>query len=51
MAAYAATTDNGWAVLKAFGQLIGLGINDAPGDLRKYYRKQAQDLVYGAMVR
>jgi CubicO group peptidase (beta-lactamase class C family) len=23
----------------------------APGDLRKYYREQVQDLVYGAMTR
>lgn len=23
----------------------------APGDLRKYYREQVQDLVYGAMMR
>jgi len=23
----------------------------APGELRKYYREQVQDLVYGAMVR
>ncbi|MDU1671761.1 MAG: serine hydrolase, partial [Bradyrhizobium sp.] len=23
----------------------------APGDLRKYYREQVQDIVYGAMVR
>src|SRR5436309_1259319 len=23
----------------------------APGDLRKYYREQVQDLVYGAMVK
>jgi CubicO group peptidase (beta-lactamase class C family) len=23
----------------------------APGDLRKYYREQIQDLVYGAMVK
>jgi CubicO group peptidase (beta-lactamase class C family) len=23
----------------------------APGELRKYYREQVQDIVYGAMVR
>ena len=23
----------------------------APGELRKYYREQVQDLVYGAMVK
>jgi CubicO group peptidase (beta-lactamase class C family) len=32
-------------------KLVGVFGTAAPGDLRKYYREQVQDLVYGAMTR
>jgi CubicO group peptidase (beta-lactamase class C family) len=32
-------------------RLVVVFATAAPGDLRKYYREQVQDLVYGAMTR
>jgi hypothetical protein len=32
-------------------QRAGWSLTAAPGELRKYYREQVQDITYGAMVK